>query len=443
MFNLYNSVVAAVSGKPQEAYKISNSGMQSATCPQKNFTAVYSCGNDPTRKIINVPAEASGTTVNFDCSPLAKKCADARLTISDDGLLKMVDGDDVTVWQIQAPNMPMPSPTAVYAHTAEKGRFQRNYLKVNEELKVGEFIGSPKGYCYFAMTAGGLQLLYDTPGCTAEDKSLNGVKLFKIKNDLPKVSNLGKSGYISNDGKVHEYPSKMLTTMGLDFLPVGKFDAPGNNLKAATTESNAAACQKKCLAADKCAGVVYEPILKRCTLKDENMYPKGQRILNPGYEMYVRTKGLKDAHESCSDHFEGTTAAKWQTLTTGSMMTPSTMCKLGAFTEIEKKNLKDKQKLLEETISKVKPAFDTDDSLTNQLQRNAKKLLKTINDLKRSFDATADEDKNNNSTIDGMFEHYALVRLSEKSKVILWALLALILVLAAAQMWRKGTEVPA
>ena len=439
MFNLTNYLKKApvnIEGKQQYSYTI-GTGLSPTDLQRdlnepfkRNFTATYSCGSNPLEKIINVDQPARGKTTQFDCSTLNKTCGSARLTLEDTGDLILTDGDGKKVWTKKTPNMPtQPVLGAVYPHTAAKGKFKVNYLVSGNELQVGEFLGSPQGYCYLLMTAAGLQMCYDTPGCAASDTSTNGVKLFQIKDKLPKAGTLGKSGFIDDAGKLHEYPNAMLTTLGLDFLPVGAFDAPGAAaVKPAFKSTSRAECQKSCATENTCAGFVFNKDSKDCALKTSSMYPKGPRILKPGSEMFVRTKGLKN-HASCNKHMQGSTAKAWEALPLDAKnkMSSTTLCNLGVVTKTGQDAVDKKEKLLKEVMEEAEPGWNPDLGLFTELKRQARRLHKVIREV---TGASADAGASADDTVNGLFEHAKLVRQSEKIKTFVWLFLALVLILA-------------
>jgi len=220
----------------------------------------YKCGNGPDLKTVNVTNPAWGKTFSMDCTSEFEKCNDIRLTLTDNGNL-VLTYDNLVQWQSNTNSVGIVDPDK----TAAKGKNGRNYLKPGEFLSIGEFIGSPSGNCYLIMEKdaatqkGGLRLKYSLSGCDAGTSVRpfpDGVSVYRgIK---PDNSALGKTGFVSVDGKLHDYPSELLGT-GTTFSLVGNYNAPGNDLVGYDV-SNVEQCQTLCRDMSSCAGVVFKKV---------------------------------------------------------------------------------------------------------------------------------------------------------------------------------------
>lgn len=227
-------------------------------CP-KNFTAKYACGKGvPINVTIN--PEAKGQAANFDCTDAAAACEQLKLTLGDDGNLQLLDSQGAVVWETGTTKVGVARPE----WSAANGQYGRNYLTNMESLAVGQFMGSPSGNCYLLMTqtsagVAELQLRYDEVSCpeTGFGTDPRGINLATIPNYL--TTNIGKIGFVSEDGLLHEYPESMQGP-GTGFDLIGNYNSVGNDLNGgSSTVASVDACKAKCLgvADGKCGGFTY------------------------------------------------------------------------------------------------------------------------------------------------------------------------------------------
>lgn len=258
--NNYISYVGnALNGQKSGTFTVGQSaGSASMVDPaplcSKLFTASYTCGNDAEPRVVTLDAEAYGKTATFSCTKNAAKCAGFQLTLGDDGNLVMTNGQQERTWQSNTNSIGL----NIDKRNAKNSKYGRNYLQPGDTLAVGEFIGSPSGNCYLIMDEDkgtgkvGLQLRFDYPSCDGNTDA-QSMKMYSIPKQH--ISNIGKIGYVSEDGLLHEYPSSMVSP-GTGFDLVGKYDTQGNTLSQ-STEANVDACKTKCNTTPDCAAFVY------------------------------------------------------------------------------------------------------------------------------------------------------------------------------------------
>ena len=249
-------VQSEISGKESASFIVGKSG-GGTTDPaygcKKMFTSTYQCGTGQT-KVVNLDAEAWAKTGLFNCVDETKLCSGFRLTLGDDGNITVNNSTGSKLWSSNTNKTGIALPQ----YSAKNGKFSRNYLLSGEVLKAGEFIGSPSGNCYLIMAqTGGLQLQYNISSCdenTGQTSDENAHATYSI----PKVNmaNVGKVGYVSNDGKLHDYPDTMVG-QGTDYTLIGKYDSMGNDIKQLTGVT-VDKCKKTCNDLDECYGFVYK-----------------------------------------------------------------------------------------------------------------------------------------------------------------------------------------
>ena len=250
--NWTSYVQSEINGKDNSSFIIGKSG-GGTTDPayecRKRFTATYQCGTGPTKEI-NIAPEAWGQAALFDCTAESKVCSDFRLTLGDDGNIVITNSTKNIIWTSNTTKTGLALPE----FSAKKGRYGRNYLVAGEVLNIGEFVGSPSGNCYLMMVKDkGLELHYNVSSC---DKGTDDTSYATYSIPPTNIANVGKVGYVTNAGKINEYPSSMVG-LGSDYALIGKYDSYGNDIKQlsnVTTEQ----CKKSCNDLNECYGFVHK-----------------------------------------------------------------------------------------------------------------------------------------------------------------------------------------
>jgi len=251
-------VQSEISGKESASFIVGRSGggnTDPAYGCKKRFTATYQCGSGAPKEV-NIAPEAWGQAGLFDCTAESKLCAGFRLTLGDDGNMIITNNNKSTIWTSNTTQTGLALPQ----FSAKNGKFGRNYLLAGEVLKTGEFIGSPTGNCYLMMVKDtGLQLKYNISSCTATGDSSDENTYSTYSIPPVNISNVGKIGYVSNDGKLHDYPASMIG-QGASYDLLGKYDSVGNDIKQ--MNGSVDQCKKTCNDLNDCYGFVHKSAKK-------------------------------------------------------------------------------------------------------------------------------------------------------------------------------------
>jgi len=247
-------VQSEINGKESASFIVGRSG-GGTTDPaygcKKRFTATYQCGTGAPKEV-NIAPEAWGQAGLFDCTAEAKLCAGFRLTLGDDGNMIVTNSNNSTIWSSNTTKTGLALPQ----FSAKKGKYGRNYLLAGEVLNVGEFIGSPTGNCYLMMVKDtGLQLKYNMSSCTATGESTDENAYATYSIPPVNIANVGKVGYVSNNGELHEYPASMIE-QGTSYDLLGKYDSVGNDIKQ--MNGSVDQCKKTCNDLKECYGFVHK-----------------------------------------------------------------------------------------------------------------------------------------------------------------------------------------
>jgi hypothetical protein len=251
-------VQSEINGKESASFIVGRSGgggSDPATGCKKRFTATYQCGTGAPKEV-NIAPEAWGQAGLFDCTAEGKLCADFRLTLGDDGNMVITNGNNSTLWSSNTNKTGLALPK----FSAKKGKYGRNYLLAGEVLNIGDFVGSPSGNCYLMMVKDtGLQLKYNMSGCTTAGESSEENAFATYSIEPVNVSNIGKVGYISNDGRLHDYPTAMVG-QGSTYELIGNYESKGNDIQQMTGSVDQ--CKKTCNDLKECYGFVHKSAKK-------------------------------------------------------------------------------------------------------------------------------------------------------------------------------------
>lgn len=406
----------------------------------KAFNASYQCGTGVS-KIINIEGGARGQTVDFDCRDEMDKCDGFKLTLGDDGNLVLTNTKNEQVWTSNTNNTGI----AVDKYKAINGKYKRNYLKSGESLQLNEFIGSPSGNCYLQMIKNldgnaGLELLYTALDCTMKGEAV-GYGNSKDSNGLysiPQINtkNLGKIGYVGDNGEIREYPQNMVSNSN-SYYSMGQYTNNGNDIDTLKNVS-AQVCQDKCNSNTKCAGYVFDTNGGVCKTKNYGMFPFSNRVPSETAELYVRGKSVAN-NASCTKKVDMSSALEWELLPPGIKMSPSTLCGLGLITQNEIKALEEANQDLRGITgtleSKLRDLTKEDAQLVSSLGYNVDKLQKDL----KSYNNTDKRSKHyvkQAHHADAMNDDATMNMISENYHYLLWTILAIIIIIGGIKATR-------
>ena len=457
-----------------------NNPNPNAQCTQQDFYASYKCGDDSTIKALSTITNAPGKPVNFNCMSLYNTCNGFRLYLGDDGILTLKDSNDTKVWDSkQTGANPIPlsetigsdyyTPTSSNRAPAELMPYTVSYLNSGEHLNIGQFLGSPTGRCRLEMgtesdaagniTGRTLQVVYDVPSCTETDiMDSNSSRLYSIP--WTSRENLGKMGYVNNQGQLQVYPGSMVTTYTDNYkqlsdggvaevgntppvlgIPYGIY---GGDIGAASAVANVDACKENCrTVGQSCIGFEYESKGKTCQLKGLDAMTNGIRRYTPAdnsknYQYYARLKGVSGLiSSSCPSNPEDIApgaANEWTSFIKGDNMSPNSKCGLLKVTENELAAVETADATIAGQVYGYKATLNT---LYNKYQNLKDMLFQTktnigdkFNMLNMSKQNMADWSGEQGEQLDAMNEDRGLSMMTQNYKHIMWSILAIIVVLA-------------
>jgi len=188
-------------------------------------------------------------------------------------------------------------------YEAKKGKYGRNWMKVNETLAKGEFIGSVNGSIYLLMRQDGNLVLCTSDrvqNCQRNNQNQmvggeNANALYEFA-DTANPEMMNKVSYVDIDSTTYSYPATSIK-LGNTYTQFNNSDSPGNDIpNAAMSATTINACKEKCNSNNNCYGFAFDKQTQTCYPKGQGMFPTGPRtILNEGtVDLYTRSRIVKN-----------------------------------------------------------------------------------------------------------------------------------------------------
>ena len=425
---------------------------------EKLFTASYKCGSvggvSGTGSVIEIEPEAYGKLATFDCNSQMSVCGTVELALSNDGnlIISITNGEtsakDVN-WSTNLTNT-----SSAYEQTAVEnpewvasGRASL-VSKVggsvkNSVLSVGEYLVSPNGFFQAVLDeTGNLTINMATKNCSTHNDgnsyplSDESVAVYTHKpggND-----NIGKVGYITDDGVLKQYPSSMLTTSS-EYAKIGDYTTSGTALNS-LTNTNVSGLKTACTdyGAD-CVGFTYDKASNNGTLYNSTMFPQGLRAPSNDTELYTRMKGVTN-NVSCNKDVVGGTSDIWDKYHGSSQMTMDTPCNLAVAMKQQQQDLTVATNELDIIADKINKKIDslnsTDIAMVEALGQNVKQLKRDVRQYTRNRQNIGSM-QNKNVNVSAMLDNADLELISDNYKYILWSILAITVILGGIKASRN------
>lgn len=452
--NVLSSLQSASDGQISYNYVVGTGISDPASGCAKEFSGSYSCFPDGTStKDISITAEASGKTARISCLDENKKCTGSKLTITDDGNVTLTDSSGTTVWQSGTTKTGL----AVATKSAKNSKFGRNYMTGTEFLKLGEFVGSPSGNCYYILESDNdgtvsLSIKYDVLGCSKDDndfeanlgkagivgnKSLASYATYKMKDGNVTTEEAGKLSYVDENMVKRPIPSKYVS-QGNDYFSIGNYDAPGNDIKSETSISDATACKSLCNSLEDCYGVVFDPTNQTCYLKNSDTFPVSGRVPSDNLELYVRKQAVS-VNSSFPTSVTQTYGDVFDKLPIGKSVSTDTVYGLGQVLAKKQAAADAAEKKLQAVVSEIRSEMN---NLAGQEGKLNEDMLAQIDQLLRDmpkYEDTKEELEVANkgmTNVSAMNESSELDMISESYQYMLLVIVACVLVVGGIKASR-------
>jgi hypothetical protein len=427
-------------------------GKDPAYCCSKNVDYSYQCGGG----VFKTGEINSGSNINFDCSSAVSNCV-FFLILQDDGNVCLNRGTDPSnnkgnIWCTMT-NGKQKSKNPDWV--SSKGKYGRNYLKNNEVLITGEWIGSNDGTMRLEMASNGNLVLYTSEiksGCLKGNKGkIYGKKdinsVYKI-DSVGNKNNLGKLAYIDSDSQLREYPLSMISYSN-DYQLYQGYDSGGNDIS--TLQSNTIEdCKNACNNNSSCAAFVYQANTSTCWLKNNNAYPKGSKQINNGLQLGVRKPMLKGS-STCSNEIIDVDSIQYDNYSKGKNMTTKTICNKNTQT-VSSENIADFDKIKnnlfnlgQQIVSEMEKLYNQDNKIYEKLNMNSEQFNKNLamyKNINKKLQSNNNIEGMNNmdlniNDINGMLSDSDIRVLQENYSYIFWSILAVGILTVTINMMKK------
>jgi len=326
-------------------------------------------------------------------------------------------------------------------YKASAGKYGRNWIKVNEPLGFGDFVGSPSGSAYLIMQQDGNLVLYTSEmdlSCVKMNDGnmgggLNGNSLYELS-DVGDKSLIGKAAFIDANAELKEYPESMLQYTS-DYVLFNGQNNPGNDI-ASSQVSDIDSCQNLCNANVQCNGIAFQSSTSTCYIKNNNSFPKTDLTMDSSFVTGLRKK--KPVSSYCSDQTLNIDSVRYKNYIKGQNMTPDTKCNEPIVNNENKDKLNTIQNQLNELGKKIVTQLKTmsSDKKGNQqaIDANTKKFNNDYRLYGRIMNKINDKNLESNniegmqtlkySDINGVLNNSQLFVNQENYSYILWGILA-------------------
>jgi len=442
-------------------------------CPDtsKNFTSFYKCGwaDGDTFKIgSDGDGAQKGDIVKLDCDKESSLCGSYELMLTDTGSLELVRNSDETKafsffkqdnddWKGEViANSMWGENTEGYSISQQDVLFGGEFL--TDSNNVFQLILQPTGTLDLNMAV--KACIKYSENCDADDVCpeyyhpdpalTDPLTSAYYTFDTPNNNNLNKAAYITDDGKLKEYPNNMITKAGNTFtkspayMMAGKYtELNSSGLSSSQATSSPDDMASNCIAlGDRCVGYTYSDNAGSSNNKYySKMYPSSDvtRIPTAGTDMYIRNISVKN-NLSCNKVVQGGPSNLWDSYDILDNMTHDYKCDLAHNTKNEQKHYNTANKKLNQAVHNVQDKLssltDTGLSLTGEMQNQVKKRRKGFEDYEY-IRANLGNVQDTITNVAALEEDTDVLLISDNYKYILWSILAIVFVIAGIKLSRK------
>lgn len=261
-------------------------------------------------------------------------------------------------------------------------------------------------------------------------------------NSAGNYNNLGKLGYVNENGQLLKYPSSMIQQgKSTSYTSFNNVDSPGNDISYFSL--NKEYCEKKCNENTDCYGYVSNS--NNCWLKNKNVfsYMNKDGSITPynGNELNIKDPLVLN-NDSCPKKIKNVNSLKWDSFNKSQeVMNMDTSCRLE---KINKQLLAERDEKetglnwITSQLSKGLSSFmTTNKTMTQQMEveHNAMKENTSIYNL--LYDKYKQITSVDNSNINNILANSQIMINQSRYFYILWAVLAIAIVFALIMLIRR------
>ena len=397
--------------------------------------------------------------------------------------------------------------TARVQEWLDKRKNGKNYIQSGEYLASNEFIASDSGMVRAHLQPNGNFVVRQaiTKCKKGSDGNVYGKGWTNAVYTIPKnnVDDLNKAVYIDKEDNVNTIPNNMLSG-GMEFVKIENMNAWGNDIRSFALKDDGARygaydCQsylnrypdlqkafgssctdpdterkakqhwdsngkregriagkstadpyeakKACIEDPQCGSFVISN--GRCYLKNMNSFPKGDRQIQPGTDLYIRSKNASN-DSSCTSEVKAVSTTQFSAMMKGmknngrptGTINRNTPCGLKRETTQERKNLEEKG---HEVELKIDDILDEMNNLTKVAQKYMaekplmkQKVSNMIEEYNKSF-KTIKKYRKSKNLLDKYEQGTDLLMTSNNYNYVVWSVGAIAILIAVIQIMKKRT----
>jgi hypothetical protein len=257
-----------------------------------------------------------------------------------------------------------------------------------------------------------------------------GYTAYAIYNtDNASNANLNQTFHITDNLEAKRIPDNMakkgVVNAPSEFQVINNFDSAGYDITNGSS-NNIEEIKQKCIETPGCAGFVYRPSTGQYWLKNANMWPKGNRRIYQGVNLYIRMPAVS-LENSCSSTITPLSQNEFH-YNMGPTMNSSTTCALGTISSRDLQNVnlqyKNLNAILEKMHSRIVQLGGEDVELNNRLLGQyslLKNRLQKYEQVYSSIEKTSKLTKHDAA----LEEDATLNMLSNDKQFLLWSIAAM------------------
>ena len=333
-------------------------------------------------------------------------------------------------------------------YKASAGKYGQPWISSGSTLAIGDFVGSDNGSIWLIMQTDGNLVLYTSQNMVNCDKmknsnmggGVNANAIYQIS-EVGNPSLLQSLGFVDGNSKLHTYPSSMIgLSKEYDHLvnyDSGGHDIPNAGYGGATIEQ----CKETCNNMDNCYGFAWGKPDNACYLKDNTMYPVGEKQSNSTVDLYIRKRKVKDDSLLGPKKLDHIDSVQWSKYITGENISNKSVFGL-------KNTNQSIQNKLDKLFLRLSDLASQITTHNIKLQENSKNLIKQSLNDRKAFDSYLNQYnkivdfesgnfEKNESFYENILNDSDIVVLQENYNYLFWSILAIGTVIISMNVLKK------
>lgn len=412
----------------------------------KNAYVYYRCGTNWYGNYYNPPVY-QGFRYGMNCSNQYNQCPYFYLQVLDNGNVTLTNGGNKQIiWQTntsvpQGKQGAVPRPDLVAISAFGAGI---NTMWSGQNLNNGQYLVSPNGYCWLQVANGGLQLFYSVFDSTPDSSgnlignNQNSATIYMLSGLNNK--NVGKMAHIDINGIMSPYPENMVSYAN-NYTELNNFFGTSNVLSKVRGDGTSKKCIDICNSTQGCAGFSKINGSPDCILHDNNVFPKGTRMLYNNSSLFLRNKKVSNSN-TCSKVIANIDSGDYDNYPqSGNNMTQNTICGLGVITQQQKAKTAIADQNVNNSINNItdrmRYLITEKDNLANALDNNYDNIDKNVNEYDEIY-KNISKITENNVIYDAIVDDSQLHLFVDNSKYITWSIISIIILIFTIRLTRNA-----